>query len=210
MAGICLLLFLGYEKKTETTIEVPLDNLKAVVIPESTRLVQGQIYSAQIGLMIADTRSEVYINDELIQDGLLQYRVTEKGIFHYEGKILIHQNDGSTREYPFRSEYVVEEPFIAMSADIMNILFVGVDNPITVETPFPRHQVKLTVQDGQIREAYPWWMVRPPKDVEVLTISVKIVDGEKEMLLGSKEFRVKPVSWGFENSIIRKAASTQR
>lgn len=206
LVGIFLLFSLGYEKKSATTIEVPLDNLKAVVIPTSTRLTRGQTYFAQIGLMITNARQAVFVNDELIQDGLLQYRVTEKGLHYYEGEILLRKNDGSTREYPFRSEYAVENPSFAMSADLMNILFAGIENPISVVTPFPEHRVKLTVEGGQIRRENPWWVVRPSKEVENLIISVYIVDGEKEMLLGTQTFRVKPASEYFEYFEIKSAS----
>ena len=163
--GIATGIWIENEKRLkQPTIEVPLDELQAYVIPKSTRLMRGQTYSAQIGLMIVDTvrRSDVYINDRLIQDGLYKVHTTETGIFSYKGKILIHQNDGSIREYPFESKYSVEEPNFVVSADFMNILYAGIDNPIRIMAPIPDYQFKaITVQGGIIKRVNDGWHIRP-------------------------------------------------
>jgi gliding motility-associated protein GldM len=50
----------------------------------------------------------------------------------FNGVIKFKQPTGEYKFYPFDGEYVVAAPSVAVSADKMNVFYIGVPNPITV------------------------------------------------------------------------------
>ena len=197
LSGIAIGIWIENTKRLKRqTIEVSLDDLQAYVIPQSTRLMQGQTYSAQIGLMLANSvhGQEIYINDRLIEDGLMKIPLTEVGNYAYRGKILLRQNDNSIREYPFESHFLVEEPWFVVSADLMNVLYAGIENPISIGASIPFHQLTATARGGKLIRRGTDWVAIPSKNSDTFTILVSYVDGEKTKVLGTKVFQVKPAS----------------
>lgn len=69
-----------------------------------------------------------------VEEGIGKYSTTASspGEHSIDGVIVYKNTKGEEEYYPFDYKYMVAAPFTAVAADNMNVLYVGVDNPITV------------------------------------------------------------------------------
>jgi gliding motility-associated protein GldM len=58
------------------------------------------------------------------------------GVHDWGGIIMLKTKKGP-RVYPFKSSFEVGKPSLAVSADKMNVFYIGVDNPVSIAAPMP-------------------------------------------------------------------------
>ncbi len=120
--------------------KIAFDKIEAKVIPASNYVLLGDQYQAEIFVGAFDTKSTLTanINGTTItgDKGLITYKVgaSSEGLKKYKGNISVKTPFG-TRDYPFESEYIVAKPSATVSADKMNVFYIGVDNPVTISVP---------------------------------------------------------------------------
>jgi gliding motility-associated protein GldM len=131
------------------------------VIPNSTYVMQGNDYEAEVFVAATDTTKtpEIYVGNYTTNknaDGVTTYQMTGdyitlpvdksgKGIYRVKagsvgerswgGLINIKAPNGSTISYPFNSKYSVGLPNVVVSPTAMNVLYQGIDNPIDISVP---------------------------------------------------------------------------
>lgn len=115
----------------------------------------------------------------------------------YEGAIMIKKKSGKVRWYPFEEMYTVAgKGSCVVSALKMNVMYVGVDNPMSAVVPgYKPDFVTMSISDGSPckRQKGVAWNVKPTKTGTVqVNLTVKEKDGSKSKLKGG-EFRVKRV-----------------
>lgn len=120
------------------------------VCPE-TKWVEGSNY-ADIGFQIdprtnrmilmaaIDTtqRPAIYINGKQLppeNNGLYEFVCGSTGIFDFQGYLEVPRGDGSMTRHEFSSSYTVVEPSATISATLMNVLYAGIGNPISISVP---------------------------------------------------------------------------
>lgn len=65
--------------------------------------------------------------------GVYNVSTSKEGIFSWTGVIQVKQTDGSMKEYRTATQtYQVARPSAVVSPDKMNVLYIGVDNPLSV------------------------------------------------------------------------------
>lgn len=119
------------------------------------------------------------------------------GLKSYEGAIMIRKRSGKVRWYPFEEDYTVAGSASAVvSALKMNVMYVGVDNPMSAVVPgFKPDFVTMSISDGSPckRQKGVEWNVKPKKAGSVkVMLAVKDKDGTTNKIEGG-EFRVKRV-----------------
>jgi len=113
--------------------DMTFDNVVARIIPKSTFVALGENFEAEVFLVAFDSRTRVTANigGQIInsRDGIVNYTrpATAEGIFQVSGFLDLPGGD----RFPFRTEYVVAAPAASVSADAMNVFYIGVDNPIS-------------------------------------------------------------------------------
>ncbi len=116
------------------------DKIDAKVIPTSNYVLLGDQYQAEIFVAAYDTKSSISaeINGATVQgvNGMVLYKAaaSSEGLKKYTGKINIKTSFGM-KQYTFENEYIVAKPSATVSADKMNVFYIGVDNPVTVSVP---------------------------------------------------------------------------
>jgi len=130
-------------------LAIKFDRLTAKVIAPSSYIQAGQPYKADIFLaasssaMTADMMQVLIGADSAsgqggspvnIEGGMGKYEVGTggQGEQTYKGIIKFKKPDGTFDNYPFQASYMVAAPAVAVAADKMNVLYIGVDNPISV------------------------------------------------------------------------------
>ncbi len=177
--------------------DVRVNLLEAYVIPNSQTVVQGGRFSAQIFMAAVDTtqRPTIYVGGKQIQSdkGLYETVCNSTGDFTLNGYIEMLDGSGETVRRDFTQKYTVVAPSATVSADIMNVLYAGYDNPMSVSVPdVPRNQISCTTTGGSLTpKGDGHFIARPanPGDNAVITVHAQHDGRSQEM--GKFTFRVR-------------------
>ncbi|NIG52673.1 gliding motility protein GldM [Chitinophaga sp. Cy-1792] len=178
------------------------DQIRPFVSLNSKNLMEGQTVTAQIavGAYSTTVNPSVTVNGQTIEakDGLATYTTQVGGIGEktISGTIsLPDPTGGAAKSYPFSETYNVGASATAISADKMNVLYIGVQNPISITAAgVPAEKVSATIAGaGNITKTGAGNYVVTVSQTGKATINVVAnIDG-KTRDLGKKEFRVKRV-----------------
>lgn len=176
--------------------DVRVNELNAYVIPHSTMVMRGGTYSANIVLAAIDTtqRPTIYINGSKLNNanGLYEFTAGALGTHDYSGYIEVLRGDGSVAKHPFQSSYTVIEPMATISPTMMNVLYAGISNPISISVPgVPMSAVQATMTNGTLTRNGDTWSAQPGKVGSEAVISVTAQMEGRTMNVGSMTFRVR-------------------
>ncbi|MCB9261608.1 MAG: gliding motility protein GldM [Flavobacteriales bacterium] len=192
--------------------ELKIESMEAVVKPlNGSVIMKNGTYQAEIFLAAKTKGSE---NDEYIitqggsggltkEGGKMIYKANggSSGEFKFAGKVNVKTAKG-TKEYPFESTYQVFEGGATISADLMNVLYIGIDNQISVGVPGVNpNDVSVTMSGGSISRSGGKYVARVSSRGEaVISASAKMSDGTTRSV-GSQKYRIKklptPIAqWG--------------
>jgi gliding motility-associated protein GldM len=182
--------------------QVNLDKFAAVAVAPSSYVVAGQPYTAEIFLTAYDSKLNptITINGSTIQvsEGRGRYTVntSREGFFEYSGKILVKQTDGTTKSYDLPvQKYQVAKPSAVVSPDKMNVLYIGVPNPLSVSAPgIPTEKLRVSISGGSISGAGAGKYSAKVSSIGEATVTVSgEVSPGKTQVLGKTLFRVKRI-----------------
>lgn len=176
--------------------DVRVNELNAYVIPHSNMVMRGGKYSANIVLAAIDTtkRPEIFVNGSRLSNsnGLYEFVAGSVGTHDYSGYIEVARGDGTVDRRPFKSSYTVMEPMATISPTMMNVLYAGIDNPISISVPgVPMQSIQATMTNGNLTRSGDHWIARPGKVGSEAEIKVNAtIDGVTQNV-GSMKFRVR-------------------
>ena len=179
---------------------VNLDRFAAVAVAPTSYLIQGQPYTAKVFLTAYDSKStpQIAVNGSALQviDGQGTYSVntSAEGVFNWKGTIQVQQTDGTVKTYETEPmSYQVARPSGVVSADKMNVLYIGVDNPISVSAPgIPKENLLVSGSGVSIAGSGGKYNARVSATGEA-TVNVSAKIGDKTQQLSSTKFRVKRI-----------------
>ena len=170
--------------------------VNAFVVPDSRIVMRGTKYSAQIVLAAIDTtqRPIVYVNGSRLgnSNGLYEVGTSKAGKYDYSGWIEVLGRDGTVTRRDFKSSYTVIDPLATISATMMNVLYAGINNPISIAVPgVPQNSISATMTNGTLTKSGDGWVAHPTKVGAECVISVTAeMDGQRTNV-GSTTFRVR-------------------
>lgn len=178
------------------------DQIDAKVVPKSSIVMQGDYYEAEIFVAAYDTKQnpEILVNNSpvSVKDGVGLYRVSasSEGPKSFQGVIKVSSPSGEIKTYNFKNEYTVQRPSVTVSADAMNVFYIGVDNPVSISVPgVPNDKIKPTISaGGQLTpKGDGKYSVRiaPGTREARITVNAQLDNTSKSM--GSVNFRVRTV-----------------
>ena len=176
--------------------DVRVNELNAFVIPQSRLVMRGSKYSANIMLAAVDTtqRPEIFINGKKLDNdrGLFETITGSTGTFDYTGYLEVPRGDGTMTRHDFASSYTVIEPTATISATMMNVLYAGIDNPMSISVPgVATNSVTATMTNGTLTRKGDTWVARPTQVGTEATITVTAeMDGRRQEVSSTK-FRVR-------------------
>lgn len=178
--------------------DVRVNQLNAYVIPNAQTIVQGGKFSARIIMAAVDTtqKPQIYIGNRPVNlhNGLYEANCGSTGDFNLVGHIEMTDASGSVVRRNFEQKYTVVAPSATVSADLMNVLYAGYNNPISISVPgVPSNQIVATlIGGGSLQPVGPGkYIARPAKVGEQaeITVSSKANGGMQKM--GAFSFRVR-------------------
>lgn len=176
--------------------DVRVNELNAYVLPNSNMVMRGGKYSARIVLAAIDTtmRPEIFINGSKLAnpDGLYEFVAGQTGSHEYSGWLEVKKGDGTVERHDFKSQYNVIEPMATISPTMMNVLYAGIDNPISISVPgVPMTALSATMTNGTLTRSGDHWVARPTKVGENAQISVTATVDGRSQNVGSMTFRIR-------------------
>jgi gliding motility-associated protein GldM len=179
------------------------NKLGAQVIAKSTYVLRGDVFEAQIFLAAEDStqRPEILVNNRPLEmaggKGIYKVPAKEVGTFKWGGLIKYKTPEGGYNTYPFEGQYQVGEPSVTISPTKMNVLYVGIPNPVSISVPgIPSENIEVTMTNGRIEKNGGDFLVYPSKTDntgKATSISVVAKFGNERRPMGSMPFRVKEV-----------------
>lgn len=195
------------------------DTIAARVIPRSSYVLLGEEYEADV-FLAAFSRTEqpevllgafeeesgaFSASDSLeVEEGLghMAVKTTREGFQKYEGMIKIKKRDGSTKEFPFASEYLVAKPSLTVAPTAMNVFYKGIANPVEISVPGVANEnlsVRMTGGNSIRQKGDGLFEVNmvpnSPRDVEVV-VTATLTDGSQREM-GRRKFRAKQLPTPF-------------
>lgn len=176
--------------------EARVNEFQAFVIPRSRNVMRGSKYQAEIVLaaLAGQAQPTIYVGGRALPAGRNTYEFTasSSGNHSFGGYITVRHNDGSTSRHEFKTDYTVFDPFATVSATLVNVLYAGIDNPISISVPgMAMSQVSASMTNGTLTRRGDGWVARPSTigTPAVITVSAN-VDGRNQTV-GSYNFRVR-------------------
>ena len=175
--------------------DIRVNKLSAFVIPESKTVISGDQFSAQIVMAAVDTtqQPEIYVGGQRISNGLYRFTAGAVGEHSFGGYITMRDGSGNVIRRDFTQKYTVVAPSATVSADLMNVLYAGYDNPISVSIPgVPLSAVSASMSGGSFRSiGMGRYIARPSAVGSDVTISVASNDNGKSRQMGKFTFHVR-------------------
>ncbi len=176
--------------------DVRVNKLDAFVIPNSKLVMRGGKYSADIVLAAVDTtqRPAIFVNGRQLPANTRTYEFMagQTGTFTYSGYLDVTRGDGTTSRYPFQSDYTVIEPTATVSATMMNVLYAGINNPISISVPgVAQNAVSATMTNGSLTRSGDHWNAHPTRVGAECVITVTVTLEGRSQTVSTSTFRVR-------------------
>ena len=177
--------------------DLRVNSLEAYVIPTTQNVVQGNQFSARIILAAVDSTAKpsIYIDGEKIEseDGWYQIPCNRTGDYTLNGYMELNSGNGVIRR-DFSQSYSVVSPLATVSATMMNVLYAGYDNPISISVPgVPSNMISASIKNGNgtLRANGSGFIAKPTKVGEDVVIAVAAQQEGRRQSMGEYTFRVR-------------------
>lgn len=189
------------------------DRIEAKVLPKNNYLFTGDQYEAEVIVAAYDTSHSpnVYLmrgvdslpvsrKDQATlisgRNGRINFNfpANSAGLEKYAGFVNVRNSSGNENTYHFNSEYFVAQPSLTVSATNMNVLYMGVNNPLSISVSgIPGENIYPTISCGTLKPnpGKDGWTATVPVDCKQATIEVSVMINGGMKRMGSEKFRVK-------------------
>lgn len=177
--------------------DIRVNSLNAYVIPNAQTIVRGDKFSAQIVMAAVDTTQvpDIYIGNTRVnlKNGLYETVCGRTGDFTLAGFIETVNGNGDKIRRDFSQKYTVVDPSATVSADLMNVLYAGYNNPISVSVPgVPLNKISASISGGTLTPVAPGkYIARPGAVGKDVTITVSSTNTGKAQQMGQFTFHVR-------------------
>ncbi len=177
--------------------DVRVNQLSAFVIPNSRNVMRGQKYEAQIVMAAIDSTQtpQIYIGDQLYdaeKNGYYSVVATREGIQNISGFLEVAKPDGSSEKLPFETSYFVSEPVATVSNTMMNVMYAGIENPVSISVPgVAASQISASMTNGTLTRSGNGWVAKPKEVDKDAVITVTATQNGRSMQVSQMAFRVR-------------------
>lgn len=174
-----------------------LDTYKPLVSASSGYIMSGQQYTAQImlGAYSSTVNPTITVNGAPIkvENGVGTFSTVGGGVgeHKYNVAVSLKDKDGKTETFTTSGSYMVGASSLSVSATKMNVLFIGLDNPISIAAAgVPAESVAASISQGSLSKTGTGEYTAKVSTVGKATVNVTAKVGDQTKNMGSMEFRV--------------------
>lgn len=182
------------------------DKLEPKVIPNNgTYITLGSEYTADIFVAASSSKQEasIVVNGAPVpvEGGVGKFKqvATSEGEKEYSGIITARKPNGQTESYPFKASYTALKPMAVISATKMNVVYIGLDNPISVSVPgYSPKEVKVSVSPGSAgslkNDKQPGnYLLTVNKTQREIAVVVNVDKNGKTTKMGEAKYRIRVI-----------------
>ena len=178
-------------------------NIEMIAMNKSSYVMKGGTFESNIRVGAYDPNQRFRIqmggqSSTSDETGTAVFRMTcnTVGPQTVKGTATLVTQDGE-ETYPVEAEFYVAEPSASVSLDNMNVLYAGIENPITATAPGMASKdvsVSIDAAAGRIAPAGEGkYNITPSPNIKNMEVSVYgMIDGQKKHL-NTIRYRVKPI-----------------
>lgn len=180
--------------------QLKFDAIAAIAVPTNSYALVGQKIEAQIMLAAYNKKINPTVNTSSgrvvkVENGVAYWETEASGVGEQTVRGTVSINMGSeVKTEPWEFKYMVGSTGASIQLDKMNVLYIGVPNPITVSAAgYSIEDISLVIPDAEIKSTGKGTyevMVTKPGKVEA-SIVAKTPTGTKSV--GGMEIRVKTI-----------------
>ncbi|MBP5713311.1 MAG: gliding motility protein GldM [Prevotella sp.] len=177
--------------------DIRVNALEAFVIPNSQTIVRGDKFSAHIVMAAVDTTQvpDIFIGNQKVtlNDNLYERICNATGDFTLAGYLETVNGNGERIRRDFSQKYTVVDPSATVSADLMNVLYAGYNNPVSISVPgVPLNKITATMSGGTLQPVGPGkYIARPSTVGQNVTFTVMSTNTGRAQQMGQFSFRVR-------------------
>ncbi len=181
--------------------QVNLDQFAAVATAPTSYVLLGTPYTADVFLTAYDSKLSPTITvggSPLTVDagkGKYSGSTGTEGLHKWTATVSFKDNDGKIETYTTPEQsYMVARPSAVVSPDKMNVLYIGLPNPVSVSAPgVAKENLRVSMSGGSISGSGEHWTVTVSSiGTATINVSGELSKG-KVSPLGSTVFRVKRI-----------------
>ena len=171
--------------------DIRVNELNAYVLPEATTLMPGEVFRSKIFMAAVDTTQRPPISGS----GEYNFTVGGPGEYSFSGYILTQNAAGEVLRRNFVQKYNVIAPptGATVAADLMNVLYAGFNNPISVSASgIAPDKVHLSMTGGSLTsQGKGHYTARPAAVGSNVTFTVTGEVNGKTQKMGTYTFKVR-------------------
>ena len=178
--------------------DIRVNELNAYVLPEATTLMPGEVFRSKIFMAAVDTtqRPQIFVNGRQVSSsGEYNFTVGGPGEYSFSGYILTQNAAGEILRRNFVQKYNVIAPptGATVAADLMNVLYAGFNNPISVSASgIAPDKVHLSMTGGSLTsQGKGHYTARPAAVGSNVTFTVSGEVNGKTQKMGTYTFKVR-------------------
>ena len=181
------------------------DQVRMISRPNTTYIIQGGVYETDINVAAYDSHQEFMakVNGQELHSndsGSVHYRTVcnNVGLQKVVGTAYVSNPDGGVKEYPINDSYFVAKPVAVVSLDNMQVLYAGIENPITASVPgVDSRNIKVSISEGQGKlvpsEGDGKFMLTPAVGCKKIVLAVDAAIDKGSQRMGAPVYKVKPI-----------------
>jgi gliding motility-associated protein GldM len=140
-------------------------------------------------------RPEIYIGGRRVnlRNNTYEFAASGVGEHTFGGYITMRNGSGDVLRREFTTKYTVVNPSATVSADLMNVLYAGYENPISISIPgVPLNAVSASMSGGGFRSiGMGKYIARPSAIGQDVTINVSSNQNGRSRQMGRFTFHVR-------------------
>ena len=186
--------------------DMSFDQIAMISRPtKGTYILQGGTYETKINVGAYDSRQKftATVNGQQLtsgDSGSVVYRTTcnNLGPQRVTGTAYVTSPDGGTKEYPINDVYYVAKPAGVVRLDGLQVVYAGLDNPITISAAgIDTRNLTASIEGGQATltrgEGEGSYILKPAPGSKTLNIQVNATIDKRTTTVGTQKVIVKNI-----------------
>lgn len=173
--------------------DLRVNDVKAIIVPDSKIVMSGTNYSANIFMAAVDTTQDirVFANGKAVNGDIFR-EIRGVGTWPVKGYVEMDGRDGSIIRKDFETNYTVIAPMATIAPLLMDVVYSGIKNPVSISVPgVPSGSVQAQAKGGRLERDGNNWNAYPTGVGGKFTIDVYANTNGGNRLVATKEFRIR-------------------
>lgn len=174
------------------------NKVEPLIISQSNIVLRGEEYKAEIMLAAYDTTTApiISVGSEKLHiangKGIYSARSKRVGEMQYTARLQIPDPEtGGLRDYEVMGQYEVVEPMAVVSPTMMNVAYLGIENPVSISAAgIPQSSLKVEATGGTITRNGTEYTVVPHPSAKTVEIHVSALVNGRTRKIKTQSLRV--------------------